>query len=199
MIGGFPELREWVTKVVHPQDGGKFRTRAFHSYYRQKYLIAALFSPATIAEIGVRWGYSAWSFLRACPRAEYTGFDFQRGTHGGVKGVNTFDWCTEILGRDYPAADVELCLADTQTLTSLGGPYDLIHVDGDHNERGCRHDLELAWGATAPGGVILVDDYDYIPGVRGAVKDFCRGLSRNEAGQMAVPSLRGDYLIRKGG
>jgi predicted O-methyltransferase YrrM len=195
MSDGFPDLAEWSAAVVHPDDEGKFRTQRFHDYYRQKYLIAALFAPASIAEIGVRWGYSAWSFLRACPRAAYDGFDLQQGTHGGAKGADTFDWCLQLLARDYPDASVAFHRADTQALDTLGGPYDLIHVDGDHTERGCRHDLDLAWNAAAAGGLILVDDYDYIPGVHAAVDAFCR--ARPRAGQIAVPSLRGEYLIRK--
>lgn len=197
MIQDFPPLAWWSEHVVHPDDEAKFRTGKFHDYYRAKYAVASLFRPRRIAEIGVRWGYSAWSFLRACPCASYDGYDLQQGTHGGVKGADTFDWFLALVGRDFPAADVAVHRMDTQELDALDGPCELVHVDGDHTESGCRHDLELALAACAPGGVILVDDYDYIAGVRRATDRFCQERASQLAGRIALPTLRGDCLIRK--
>lgn len=196
-MNAFPSIDCWQ-HVICPDDDPKFGREPCYSYYQAKYEIARRLSPQRIAEIGVRYGYSAWAMLCAAPTAEYTGFDAQAGTHGGVKGVNTFDYVGGLLGMDYPEATIELRRLDTQRLDSLGGPFDLIHVDGDHSERGCRHDLNLAWSALAPGGAILVDDYDYIAGVRRAVKKFC--IDNPASGRLGlyIPTLRGDYLIRKG-
>ena len=42
-------------------------------YYRLKFAIAKVLQPQTILEIGVRYGYSAITFLEACPTAKYLG------------------------------------------------------------------------------------------------------------------------------
>lgn len=195
----FPTQAEWIKKVVQPDDSKQFNERRFYDYYQTKYAIAARCRPTRICEIGVRYGYSAWSFLCAAPDASYTGIDLQQGTHGGAKGVNTFAAVEALLARDYPDATVELIEANSQAVVSLGGRYDFIHVDGDHSEPGCRYDLELALKALTPGGAILVDDYDYIDGVHRAVDAFYAERADEFAAREYIPSLRGDILlIRKG-
>jgi len=191
----FPERPWWSAHVVDPADDPKFGNPTFWAYYRTKYELGVFAAPTAIAEIGVRYGYSAWSFLCAAPAASYTGFDRQLGTHGGVKGVDTFAAVAALLARDFPAAAVHLVRADTQTLESLGGPYDLIHVDGDHSEAGCYADLERALAACRAGGVILIDDYDYIAGVRRAVDRFACDYADRIAGQRYVATLRGDIVL----
>jgi hypothetical protein len=42
-------------------------------YYRLKFAIAKVLQPQSILEIGVRYGYSAITFLQACPKASYFG------------------------------------------------------------------------------------------------------------------------------
>jgi len=193
----FPERPWWGAHVVDPADDPKFGNPTFYEYYREKYELALAAAPTAIAEIGVRYGYSAWSFLCAAPAASYTGFDRQLGTHGGVKGVDTFAAVAALLARDFPAAAVHLVRADTQTLADSlpGGPFDLIHVDGDHSEPGCTHDLERALAACRSGGSILIDDYDYIAGVRRAVDRFTRDYADRIAGQRYVATLRGDIVL----
>jgi predicted O-methyltransferase YrrM len=192
----FPDCKEWASAVLHADDRDRHGRPEFHAYYRTKYLLAAMFQPAAIAEIGVRRGYSAWSFLRACPTAAYHGFDKQAGTHGGA-GVTSFDWFLMLAGRDFPDADIQVERLDTQTLASLGGPYDLIHIDGDHSKPGCYRDLGLADRALAPGGVIVVDDYRYIAGVRRGVDRFVRDHPTAFPERIEVPSLRGEYVLRR--
>jgi len=194
----FPDRDTWASAVVHPDEPG-FAAPKFYDYYRLKYEIAREAAPRSICEIGVRYGYSAWSFLRAAPWASYLGYDLQRGTHGGVKGADTFPRVAALLAREFPLAAVTLRRADTRRLDTLGGPYDFIHVDGDHSEAGCYHDLELAWAACAAGGTILTDDIDYIAGVKRAVERFCRDHGADPIAVSFVPSLRGECVIVKGG
>lgn len=145
----------------------------FTTYYREKFEVCKRVRPKSIAEIGVRAGYSAWAFLQAAPEASYIGYDLNQGTHGGRggKGGIYFDWAKQILS-DYDATLIE---ADTQRLNKLSiQPVDFFHVDGAHGINETSHDLTLAFDSTVNGGHILVDDSSNksLPGVRQACERF---------------------------
>lgn len=195
----FISIDTWQKIVLVEGDSKQFWRQDFYDYYRTKFEIALEKKPKTICEIGVRWGYSAFSFLSAVPTARYTGYDIVAGTHGGAKGIMTFPRVQLLLERWFPEADINLIYADTRVLKGLGGPFDFIHVDGDHSVEGCRHDLELALEACSPGGTILVDDYNYIKGVTEAADDFCRNWQYRIANIQSRHSLRGELIITKGG
>ena len=67
-------LEWWLEHVWNPKDWLKLNEEQY-LYYESKYRIAADIKPASIVEIGVRYGYSAAAFLLACPQAKYMGFD----------------------------------------------------------------------------------------------------------------------------
>ena len=167
------------------------RLEFFREIYRIKHEIALELRPGSILEIGVRAGYSALAFLSACPGARYLGLDAENGQHGGAGGPWT-PWAVELL-RPY---DAEVIVADTQALASLSqhGLFDLAHVDADHTEAGCSHDLDLAFGVLAPGGAVLVDDYHFLGGVRRAVDEFA--LARGVALEVRNSS-RGEAILRR--
>ena len=120
-------------------------------YYRTKWAIARYLQPASILEIGVRYGYSASAFLDACPSASYLGIDADYDTHGGVKGA--VHWARNAT-RGHRA---DFLIADSQPMERFpGGEYDLIHVDGQQDGDGSLHDLELA---LRQGRFILFDGY----------------------------------------
>jgi len=194
----FIAIDDWQKIVLREGDSRQFWRPDFYEYYRTKYAIALAARPHNICEIGVRWGYSAFSFLYAAPTARYTGYDIIAGTHGGAKGIDTFPHVAGLLHDNFPAADIRLVHADTRALVSLTGPFDLIHVDGDHSVEGCTHDLQLALAACEPGGTIVVDDYDYIKGVKRAADEFCQQRRGDIAETRAVRSLRGELVITKG-
>jgi predicted O-methyltransferase YrrM len=64
---------------------------------------------------------------------------------------------------------------DSQTtlpqLVNQGERYDLIFIDGDHEDAAVAHDVGWARKLLAPGGVLACDDYDEVtcPGVRSAL------------------------------
>ena len=118
-------------------------------YYRGKWAIARYLQPARILEIGVRYGYSALAFLNACPSARYLGIDLDSDLYGGAKGA--IEWARRH-ARDFKA---EFIIADSQTLDRFpGGDYDLIHINGQQDQRGLLHDMEIAFGQAR---YILVD------------------------------------------
>lgn len=192
----FPTIEWWQDNVVYPSEKNQYFKRHFYEYYLQKYMIARIFQPETIAEIGVRYGYSAFSFLQASPEASYVGYDILQGSHGGVKG-DTFEYARPMLNKYFPHAIIMLLHADTRERDSLDGKFDFIHIDGDHSEKGCHHDIEMALEACNAGGAVLIDDYDYIAGVKRAVDNFIKNNDNKIEIHFRMPSLRGEFVLIK--
>jgi len=115
------------------------------------YDIVKELAPKTIAEIGVRCGYSAWAMLQAAPDATFYGFD-----NYSYKPRQVCQCASEYLLKDY---NTEITEKDTQETKNLClTDIDLFHVDGDHTYAGAYHDLELAFKTLSENGKILVDD-----------------------------------------
>lgn len=133
-------------------------------YYKVKYDVANKIKPKVMAEIGVRAGYSSFSFLSASPTAKMYAIDINKSCHGGREGV-FIDVAPKILA-DF---DVEFITANSQKIDDLPYDVDFIHIDGDHTYTGCMHDLEISKNHAE---WILVDDYDLLKGVRKAVDEF---------------------------
>jgi predicted O-methyltransferase YrrM len=138
-----------------PDYDAKMTEEFRRGYMAFKWAVARVLQPGRILEIGVGSGVSACAFLKACPNASYLGLDNcamerERG------GPSLTARAQELLGRFGDASVVEV---DSQSLDQLyGGPYDFIHVDGDHRKDACAHDVHLAWYALADSGFLLVDD-----------------------------------------
>lgn len=163
--------------------------------YAAKERVARLAQPKRILEIGVRAGYAAAAFLHACPDAVYVGIDKQNDPH--ISFGDYLDYARAMLARQYPQAAAEIRVADSQeaaTWQAIAGPFDLIHIDGDHFGDGPSLDLQYAAQALAPGGCILVDDYMLVPDVRAAAERF---LSERGWSSLFIPTPHGDLLMRK--
>jgi len=146
-------------------------------YYAVKYdILKTKFPDAkTIGEIGVRAGGAAWTFLQACPEAEYHGFDMDDKQYGTLSNGEKFtDWAKDLL-KDY---NFTLHKANTQLIKSLpvDKKFDFIHVDGDHSKAGVMHDLELSIKSLSddPRAFLLIDDYTHpqLPEVKAGVDEW---------------------------
>jgi hypothetical protein len=138
-------------------------------YYRKLFELAIELQPRRICEIGVRAGYSAFTFLTASPGARLFGVEADGdepivNTHNGWKGA----WRHAI--RILSPFDFDLLLIDSHAIHRLP-EADLVYVDGDHSYLGCLSDLRLA---ALSADRILVDDYDNFPNVRQACEMFVR-------------------------
>jgi hypothetical protein len=160
--------------------------------YAWYWAIGRVLQPRTVAEIGVRFGYSALAIAKGAEEATgYYGFD----NESYVPGCLAIAW--RALKRCYPMTFTNR--TDTQGVThdsflDLLPSYgiDLFHIDGDHTYEGAHNDLLLALAGTTEGGYILIDDVDYHPEVRRAADSFCMDGSRTP---LYLPTFRGLYII----
>lgn len=67
---------------------------------------------------------------------------------------NTAPWSARI--REYPGLSYD-------ALRRLDGPYDLVYVDGWHSAFGALADGVMAWPMLRVGGVMIFDDYRWVP------------------------------------
>jgi len=132
--------------------------------------IARAHKPRTVCEIGVRAGYSAYTWMSESPNAqEYLGIDMDDTAQYGGPWLW---WAEQLLARLDVTWEIRQVDSQAMTVMPYGRPFDLIHVDGDHSYEGCMHDMKICWPAVAPGGVMVVDDCTYLPGPVRAVRDF---------------------------
>ncbi|MFQ4145614.1 methyltransferase domain-containing protein [Chlorogloeopsis sp. ULAP02] len=157
-------------------------------YYKLKWAIARVLKPASILEIGVRFGYSAAAFLNGYSTAKYVGIDLDTDSYGGVKGA--INWAKKIT----QPFEAEFIVADTQAMNSFPGDiYDLIHIDGQQDGDGSFHDLELA---IKQGRYVLVDGYLWTRQNFMAVSDFLFRYADLLDWFGVIPGYAGDLLIK---
>ncbi len=170
-----------------PDDRLSYLFEEWVPYYRGKWAIARYLQPARILEIGVRYGYSALAFLNAWPWAAYTGIDLDSDRYGGVKGA--IEWARH-QAREYEA---EFLVADSQSFDRFpGGRFDLIHIDGQQDQAGFLHDMEIAMTQAK---YILVDGYFWTRDNFLSASEF---LFRNKdliEYYGVIPGYAGDLLI----
>ena len=177
--------------IIVPGDVSFDPLDKFVEYYKVKHDIAARINPHRILEIGVRAGYSAYSFLSACPESYYLGIDAENGSWGGGGGP----W-NQHARKTLSGFNAEFIIADSQQIADLFlRPFDLIHIDGDHSFKGALGDIKLCSRVLAASGTILVDDYDFIPSVRRACDVFLAS-DHGYCGEY-IKSFRGEMLITK--
>ena len=156
--------------------------------------MAAKLQPLSILEIGTFEGYGLIAFWMGAGQqlTRLDWVDTERDLSGSnAHALANLQRASALLGWPLPES------AYATSLARLPGsdPYDLIHIDGDHNVGAALRDMVWAWRKGAR--VLLVDDYDFQPepGVRQAVALF------SEASGLAfehIPTLRGWAMFRPG-
>lgn len=157
-------------------------------YYRMKHAICKAIDPTSILEIGVRYGYSAITFLNAAPDARYLGIDNDSDTFGGSK--NAIQWARKITS----SYNADFLMKDTQNMERLPEEHwDLIHIDGQQDGDGTFHDLELAIRRAT---WILVDGYFWSNENMFASTQFLKKYSQFIEYATIIPGYAGDLLIK---
>jgi 2-polyprenyl-3-methyl-5-hydroxy-6-metoxy-1,4-benzoquinol methylase/predicted O-methyltransferase YrrM len=175
-------------KYVCEEDDLSYLFEEWIDYYRMKYAIVKALQPKSILEIGVRYGYSAITFLEASGNGTYLGIDNDSDTFGGKKGA--IDWAKKIT-EDF---DAKFLLANTQSMTSFPGEfYDFIHIDGQQDGDGTFHDMELA---LEKGRWILVDGYFWSSENLLSATYFLNKYKDFIELALIIPSYAGELLIK---
>lgn len=175
-------------KYAYPEDELSYLFSQWVDYYKMKFAICNLIKPKNILEIGVRYGYSAVTFLKAAPHASYIGIDNDSATFGGSTGA--FHWAKKIT----EGHKADFLLSDTQKMKSLPGTfYDLIHIDGQQDGDGTFHDLEMA---LEKGRYILVDGFFWSTENMLSSTFFMKKYSRFFEYSVIIPGYAGDLLIK---
>lgn len=157
-------------------------------YYRLKFAIAKVVQPKSILEIGVRFGYSARSFLEASPSAKFVGIDLDCDRFGGEPGA--LNWAQKIL-HGYNARFI---VANSQKMQRFPeGSYDLVHVDGQQDGIGTFHDLRRA---VAQAKWVLLDGYFWTRENFLNANDFLLKFKDVISYAFVIPGYAGDLLIR---
>jgi hypothetical protein len=198
-----------IQNIICPDDitAKTRRINQYIDYYTTKACICRACNPSIIMEIGVRAGYSAWSFLKVCPDSIYIGFDANNGTHGGKGGEKGQykKWALKLLSG-YQVQYEEFDTQFTYDLAPFVKEYwkgaidttkafvDFFHVDGDHTTKGVTHDIMLACKVVKTYGFILIDDVDEIPEVAEGVRQAITKMPSFNC--IRFPSLRGELLIQ---
>lgn len=175
-------------KFFCERDNPKHNYIQSRRYYEYYYALGRFYKPSSILEIGVRLGYSLGSLIAGSGRVSYAcGIDKQCYMPGSNSKAS------KQISQFMPGtARVDIRSEDSQKLLALDRAFDMIHVDGDHTQAGAMHDLELCLGRC---NVMLVDDYDLCPGVKGAVDRFVQKHRQKIHRWYYIETLRGLAVI----
>jgi predicted O-methyltransferase YrrM len=184
---------EFLGDIVEHPDPYKDPLLSSNNYYRHYYGLSRLIEPRVIAEIGVLYGYSAYSMIKGSGVAEQV---YLIDNDSYVRGSLERAW--EKLERKFPHVAINAIMMNTRLYEGIGeaGAVDLFHVDGDHSYNGCAHDLELARKSVRKGGIILIDDIDFYETVKRAADDWCERYGYEP---WYIKTYRGLYVVKMRG
>lgn len=175
-------------QTANPDDGLVHLFSEWVDYYKLKWAVTHVLQPASILEIGVRFGYSAAAFLHGHSAAHYVGIDLDTDSFGGKKGA--INWAKEIT-QEFAT---KFIVADTQKMKRFPGDiYDLVHVDGQQDGDSSFHDLELA---IKQGRYVLLDGYLWTRQNFIAVSDFLFKYADLLDFYGVIPGYAGELLIK---
>jgi predicted O-methyltransferase YrrM len=147
----------------------------YYPYYQRLYqYISRNLSKVRFLEIGVRTGYSGVVMAKAAPSQAifYAGVDPNLYIPDGLeKAASTFRLLQEeghplnfFLLEGYSGSSA------IQNSLNYSGPFDIIHIDGEHSYFGKLFDLWIARNLLAKGGFVLVDDFEHHGFIADSVK-----------------------------
>lgn len=123
--------------------------------------------PRRILEIGTRRGGSALVMAEALAQLQVQGLiaEAQIDCVDETQEWTIPDGCDHLMGL------VNRIMKHSPEGVPEGQQYDLIHIDGNHNQEPCLVDLQTAFRHSHADTMIVCHDANY-PGVRGALEAF---------------------------
>lgn len=153
LIGDKPEGNIYTYHLsVQPNPGLEHKQYNFSQFFRLRELLDKKLGapPLRVLEIGFNTGFSALLMLLAHTTLSITCVDIGAHPYVGL--------CANVLNNDFPGR-LEMIMEDSRkVLPKLTGPYDVIHLDGDHSPETVREDFKLALAMSRPGTIWIVDD-----------------------------------------
>ncbi len=149
--------------------------------WKREVLRRAVLAGRTALEIGFNAGHSAVIILDANPCLELTSIDI--GQHNYSRA------CAEIVEARYPGRFRILWGPSRDVLGSLGNdwsPFEIVHVDGGHDEEAVLVDFDWLQHRCRPGTTVIVDDA-YIPWIKNLLEKAQLDGCLQEA-KMSIPT-----------
>jgi hypothetical protein len=158
------------------------------NYYEHYYAISKFYQPSSILEIGVRFGYSLGTMIKASEK---------------IKKVIGID-CDDYVANSLAVAEKNIkkfiqngiCFdfrnINSHSISKIEEYVDLIHIDGDHSYEGKIQDLNLVKNN---GRILIVDDYISFSQVQQAANDWMRDNKNIIKNQFVIESIRGTLVI----
>jgi predicted O-methyltransferase YrrM len=187
----------WVESDLYLEDDWLTSADNYPLYYTLFQRLTRADRKTRMLEIGVRTGYIGAVLARAARGPSlYLGVDPNLYVANGLQlAAETFAIIRDkLLHADALLLEGYSWDSSMQKTLSFNGPFDLIHIDGDHSLAGKLIDLHLARQVLAEGGIVMVDDYDHIPIIPDAIKRAFHLGWYNEFAY--VPTKRGLALLR---
>ena len=174
-----PDIRRLEENKQWPgfKEDGRYGVDTYYVDYAR---LGHRFAPATILEIGVKYGYSAIALCKGSNyktgrKVEYYGVDNQF-----FEGSNYEASC--LIARfsfiQFTLYNHNILQGLPEELDSMR--FDLIHLDANHKFPGILVELEIALQHVNKRGVIVIDDY-FAPHLSEPVDDFLQILRDAEA------------------
>lgn len=144
--------------------------------------------PGRIAELGVHWGTSFFTFAQAMKDgrmkdAELIGVDtFEGEEHAGAYGPEVFETVRGIVREWFPSQSITLHKMLFSEALGLveDGSVDLLHIDGLHTFEAVREDFETWLPKLAPEGIVLF--HDVAPDTGYGSTDYWKQISGEHPG-----------------
>jgi hypothetical protein len=149
----------------------------YYPYYHRIYeLIGKEFPETKLLEFGVRSGYSGVVFAKAIKgKKTYFGVDPNLYIDNGLgRAKETFlDLKSEHNLLEFFLLEGFSSSTSVQKTLSYSGPFEVIHVDGEHTYFGKLFDLWIAKNLVSKNGYVLVDDFNHHGMIHDSVKVAC--------------------------
>ena len=155
--------------------GDRYDDNTFFHYFHDYAGIAHKYIPKKIFEIGVRFGATAISMLLGLQAASETNGVIYRGCDDESYDYDSSSKANRNFQSVVPWANAK-CLKHNsfsglpEEVKSLA-PFDLIHIDGNHDKHGVLNDIGICWPILSNGGIIIFDDATHPP-IREAINEF---------------------------
>jgi predicted O-methyltransferase YrrM len=171
--------RDIIDSVTIPL-GDRYDDGVFQEYFSDYCGMTKKYLPKKIFEIGVRFGTCALCMLLGLQAAGETSGVIYRGCDDESYDYDSSSKANRNFQSVVPWADAK-CLKHNsfsglpEEVKTLA-PFDLIHIDGNHDKHGVLNDIGICWPILANGGIVIFDDATHPP-IREAIEEF---LSRHQ-------------------